>query len=433
MMRTWALPWLLPAIHFLGAALSLLWWSSLGRMKIWALSTTVAALPATIALSTDLNPFIGTPMLFLVPLTAFLSLLGQPLHQKNRLAWSMTLVLMGLGLGILTVRDSLIDLLLAGLLGLLCWLTYRHQRSSPSHAWRESATYGLGMVSALLSLILPPSVSGFAALIACATLLPLVPLHRGFIAALTELPGNLPAFLALLLPLVGFHRVALLYQDFSPHVLETLGLVALIGACYGSLRAFAQLRAPARLAYGGTAFLCLLWWYLAETHTVPVHSTVYVVAVGLALSGLLLAWYSVRARYGDVDLKALGGMVYPMPRFSTLFALLALAALGMPPFGVFAGFMGMMLSPGFMPTAAFAVVVVVWFSASWYCIDLLQQVIFGRGRPDLRYEDLHRAESAALVTIVLLLLALGLAPPRFFQPGTASFPDAVATKAVTWP
>jgi NADH:ubiquinone oxidoreductase subunit 4 (subunit M) len=77
--------------------------------------------------------------------------------------------------------------------------------------------------------------------------------------------------------------------------------------------------------------------------------------------------------------------------------------------------------------------VVVWFSASWYCIDLLQQVIFGRGRPDLRYEDLHRAESAALVTIVLLLLALGLAPPRFFQPGTASFPDAVATKAVTWP
>ena len=108
-------------------------------------------------------------------------------------------------------------------------------------------------------------------------------------------------------------------------------------------------------------------------------------------------------------------------------------ALGMPPFGVFAGFMGMMLSPGFMPTAAFAVVVVVWFSASWYCIDLLQQVIFGRGRPDLRYEDLHRAESAALVTIVLLLLALGLAPPRFFQPGTASFPDAVATKAVTWP
>jgi NADH-quinone oxidoreductase subunit M len=105
----------------------------------------------------------------------------------------------------------------------------------------------------------------------------------------------------------------------------------------------------------------------------------------------------------------------------------------MPPFGVFAGFMGMVLSPGFMPTAAFAVVLLVWLSASWYCIDLLQQVIFGRSRSDLRYDDLHRTESAALVTIVLLLLALGMAPSQFFQTGAAPLPDAVATKAVTWP
>ena len=429
MMRTWMLPWLLVAIPCLGAALSLLWWASPHRIRVLALFTTMAALLGTIVLSTDLhNPFISMPVLCLVSLTAFLSLLGQPVHQKNRFAWSMTLVLLGLGLGILTVRDSLVDVLLAALLGVLGWLVYRHQGS----AWRESATYGVGTVSAVLSLVLPPSASAFAILIACATLLPLVPLHRGFVAALTELPGNLPAFLCLLLPLLGFHRVASLYRTVPTPVLEAFGFLALIGACYASLRAFAQLRVPARLAYGGTALFGLLWWYLAETRTLPVHSTVYVVALGLALSGLLVAWYSVRARYGDVDLKALGGMAYPMPRFSTLFALLALAALGMPPFGVFAGFMGMVLNPGFMPTAAFAVVVLVWFSASWYCIDLLQQVIFGRGRPDLRYEDLLRTESAALVTIVLLLLALGMAPPRFFQPGAAPLPDAVATKAVTW-
>jgi NADH-quinone oxidoreductase subunit M len=427
--------WLLVAIPCLGAVLSLLWWSSLRRIKVWALFTTVVALLGTIAFSTDLNnPFISMPVLCLVSLTAFLSLLGQPLHQKNRLAWSMTLVLLGLGLGILTVRDVLLDVLLAGLLGLLCWLVYRHQRApAASHPWAESATYGFGMVSALLSLILPPSMSGFASLAACATLLPLMPFHQGFIAALTRLPGNLPAFLSLLLPLLGFHRVALLYPTLPVPALETLGLPALIGACYGSLRAFVQLRMPARLAYGGTALFGLLWWYLARTQTVPVHGTVYVVALSLAVSGLLLAWYSVRARYGDVDLKALGGMVYPMPRFSTLFSLLALAALGMPPFGVFAGFMGMVLSPGFMPTAAFAVVLLVWLSASWYCIDLLQQVIFGRSRSDLRYDDLHRTESAALVTIVLLLLALGMAPSQFFQTGAAPLPDAVATKAVTWP
>ncbi|HEX2055539.1 MAG TPA: hypothetical protein VHF07_03535, partial [Nitrospiraceae bacterium] len=255
---------------------------------------------------------------------------------------------------------------------------------------------------------------------------------RGFIAAVTALPGNLPAFLALLLPLVGLHRVLLSLPHLPALLFQALTMLALIGACYGTARAFVQLRAPVRFAYGGTAFFCVLWWYVADTRAVPVYGTVYVLALGLALSGLLLAWYALRARYGDMDLKGLGGMVYPMPRFSTLLSLLALAALGMPPFGLFAGFMGMLLSPGFMPSGAFFVVVLVWFSASWYCIDVLQQIIFGRQRPDLRYEDLHRTEAAALLMIVLLLVGLGTAPSRYFQPGGAPLPDAVATKAVTW-
>lgn len=433
MIRTWALSWLLVAFPLLGAVLSLLWWPSLGRMKVWVLCIAAAALLGVIAFASDLTgPLISVPALCLISLAAFLSLVGQPLHRANRFAWLMTLVLLGLGLGILSIRDALVDALLAGLLGLLCWLVYSHQRLTTSDDWRGTATYGLGMVCALLSLVLPPSASAFTTLIVCATLLPLVPLHRGFIAALTGLPGNLPAFLALLLPLLGFHRVLSLYPHFPVSVMDMLGPLALTGSCYASLRAFGQLRAPARLAYGGTAFFGVFWWYVAGTQTVPVQGTVYVIALGLTLNGLLLAWYALRARYGDADLKALGGMVYLMPRFSTLLALLALAALGMPPFGVFAGFMGMMLSPGFAPTAGFAVVLLVWLSGSWYWIDLLQQVIFGRPRPDLRYEDLRRTESAALVIIVLLLLALGIASPQFLQPGAAPLPDAVATKAVTW-
>ena len=54
-----------------------------------------------------------------------------------------------------------------------------------------------------------------------------------------------------------------------------------------------------------------------------------------------------------VDVRSLGGVAYPMPRFSTLLALLALAALGMPPFGVYSGLMGMLLSPEFSPSGPF--------------------------------------------------------------------------------
>jgi NADH-quinone oxidoreductase subunit M len=433
MLHSWMLPWFLVAVPCIGAAFSLLWWSSLHRMKMWSVLAAVACLLTTISLSWDLNdPYTSLPLLLLLPLAACVSLLGQPLHQDNRPAWLMTPVLLGLGLGILTAHDFAGDILVVVLLGLLCVLLYRYRSAAGADIWRAEATYGFGMVAALLSLVLPISTSALAMAAVCATLLPLLPLHGGFIVALTKLPGNLPAFVALLLPLVGFHRFLSLLPHLADPVFQTLAVLALMGAGYGSLRAFVQSQVPPRLAYGGMALVDVLLWYVADTRTAPVHATVYLTAVGLALSGLLLAWYSIRARYGDIDLKAMGGMVYPMPRFSTLLCLLALAAVGMPPFGVFTGFMGMLLSPAFIPSAAFAVIMLVWLSASWYLIDVVQQTVFGRQRPDLRYEDLRRPESAALLLIVLLLLALGIAPSRFFQPGPAPLPDAVARQAVTW-
>ena len=158
----------------------------------------------------------------------------------------------------------------------------------------------------------------------------------------------------------------------------------------------------------------------------------YVSAVGLALSGLLLAWYALRARYGDIDLRSLGGLAYPMPRFSTLVSLLALAALGMPPFGVFSGFLEMLLHPAFTPSWGMAVVLVVWFGASWYLVDLLQQLVFGRQRAAVRHEDLRGTELVPLLVMLLLLLALGVTPSTPLQSGPTDSPNTVASKGAAW-
>ena len=433
MIQSWMAPWLLIALPCLGAAVSLLLWSSLHRMKTWALLTTVASLFSVVGLSWSvIESLAGLPFLCLLPLAAFLSLLGQPLHPDNRMAWVATLVLMGLGLGILTGQEPVRSILLVTLLGLLCGLVYRYQNGTMPDAWRGLTAYGLGVASALLSLILPAPASTITVLVACATLLPLLPLHGGFVAILTGLPGNLPAFLALLLPTVGFHTLFLLLPDLDMTMLHTIAILALAGACYGSLLALIQSRPLPRLAYAGLAFFSMLWWYIADTGTAPAQAAVYLSAVGLAMSGLLLAWYAIRARYGDIDMRALGGMAYPMPHFSTLLALLALAALGMPPFGVFSGFMGMLFNPAFVPSGAFAIIMVVWLSASWYFIELVQQLIFGPQRPNIRYEDLRGTEFASLLMLVLLLLALGTAPSRFFQTGATSPPSSVAMKGGTW-
>jgi NADH-quinone oxidoreductase subunit M len=438
MMQTWMMPWLLIAVPFIGAALSFLLRSSLHRMKTVALSTTAAALFAVIGWLWALpEPLAGMPFMWLLPLAAFFSLLGQPLHQDNRTAWLMTLVLLGLGLGILTAQDPLRHLLLAALFGVLCGLIYRHhiyrsQCSVQPDAWRGLGSYVLGFASAVLALVLPAPGSSAAALVVCATLLPLFPLHGGFIAVLTGLPGNLPAFLVVLLPALGFHLLLLVLPNLTVTVLHTAAILSVAGASYGSLRALIQPRALPRLSYAGLAFWSMLWWYVANTGTAPSQTVVYLSAVGLSMSGLLLAWYSIRARYGDIDTQALGGLAYPMPRFSTLLALLALAALGMPPFGVFSGFMGMLLNPVFTPSGSFLIIMVVWLSASWYFMDWMQQLVFGKPRSDIRYEDLHRTEFASLLMLLLLLLILGTAPSRFFQAGAVAPPTSVAIERVTW-
>lgn len=433
LLPAWMAPWLLVAVPCLGAAFSLLLRASLDRMKTCALATTAASLLTVAGLSWTMTfQPAGMLLLFLLPPASFLSLLGQPLHQDNRAAWSMTLVLLGLGLGILSAEEPARTVLLVTLLGLLCGLIYRYRNVVLPDPWRGLAAYGLGMASTLLALALPAPAATVAALVTCATLLPLLPVHGGFVAILTGLPGNLPAFLVFLLPALGFHSLVLLLPNLTGTMFHTLALLALAGAAYGSLRALIQSRPLPRLAYAGLALFSMLWWYVADTGTAPVQASVYLSAVGLAMSGLLLAWYAIRARYGEIDLRALSGLAYPMPRFSTLLTLLALAALGMPPFGVFAGFLGMLLNPAFAPSGPFAVIMLVWVSSSWYLIELVQQLVFGRQRPDLRYEDLRRTEFASLVLLLLLLLILGTAPSRLFESSAVTPPASLAMKGERW-
>ena len=432
-MRTWMAPWLLLALPILGAGLSVFLKASLPRMKTVALVTTVASLCSVIGSALVLGePASGVPFLCLLPLAACLSLLGQPLHRDTSAAWPMTLILLGLGLGTLTTQGLAHAILLLLLLILLSALLYRHQPDPAPDAWRGLSSFSLGLIATLLALTLPTPASNIATLVACATLFPLLPVHSGFVATVGGLPGNLPAFLAMLLPMVGFHDLQVILPTLSGTVLRTLGILALASALYGSLRALIQSRPLPRLAYAALAFFGMLWWYVADTGTAPIPATIYLSAVGLATSGLLLAWFAIRARYGDVDLRALGGMAYPMPRFSTLLALLALAALGMPPFGVFSGFLSMLLLPTFTPSASFAIIMLVWLTASWYQIELVQQLVFGRARLEVRYEDLRQTEFMSLVLLLFLLLVLGTAPSRLFESNAPTPPVSTASQGNTW-
>ena len=427
-------PLLLAAIPIIGAILGLIVWSQPDKLRTWSVIVTGLSLLAVIGMSGHITETTeGQLFLYLLPLAAGISLLGGPVHLQNRLSWVLTLLFLGLGLGILTSQQVVSQIALVVLFGLITFLLYWHHNPFWPISWWGIGTYCLGTLCAGLAVIADPPVSSVASLVACAILLPLVPFHDGYVSALTRLPGSLPSFIVLLLPAIGFHGLAAIIQMVPDVAIPTITILALVGALYGSIKALAQSRVRLLLAYGSLSFFSILWWFVAISRTIVPQAVVFLSAVALVTSGLLLTWQVVRTRYGDdVDPQAISGLFRKMPQFAVLFSLLALAAMGLPPFGVFAGFIGMLLAASLTSSVALLVIMVAWLAASWYILDMVQRLLFGRERSDLRYEDLRRPEFASLLIVVLIVIALGVAPASLF--GIAQQPPSVGAvkESVSW-
>lgn len=427
-------PLLLTGIPLLGAALSFVIWSKPDHLKNWSVILSVASLAAAIGLSGYLaTPPEGLLLVYLLPVTACASLLGQPVHQIHRASCLLTLVFLGLGLGILTSQNLLGQLGLMLLLSLTAVLLYRHHTQLWPISWWGIGAYGLAALCVAISIVAGPPLSSLTSLLACAILLPLVPFHDGHITALTRLPGSLPSFIVLLFPAIGLHELASIMRTVPDVVAWAVNLFALAGTLYGASKALAQSRARLLLSFGSLSLYSILWWFLATTRATTPRAAVFVGAVGLATSGLLLAWQVIRTRYGDdVDPQSISGLAATMPRYAVLLSLLALAAMGLPPFGLFAGFMGLLLPSAGPFSLSILIMVTAWLAASWYIMGMVQQWLFGAARPDLRYTDLLHNELAALMILVVVLLALGMMPATVFGPDAIATATGAITESFAW-
>ena len=428
------IPWLLAGIPILGVLAGFPFRSSPDRFKWSCVAWAVISLGSVVALAGRIDvPSEGLLPLYLLPLAATISILGQPVHDQHRQSWMVTLLFLGLGLFALTSRPAISLLSLTLLLVSIAALLYRHHSALWPRSWWGISAYGLGALCAGLSAGADAPLSSVASLVGSAVLLPLVPFHDGHLTALTRLPGSLPSFIVVLLPVAGLHLLASAMPSVPDIVAWTLTVFALLGASYGALKALAQSRVRLLLAYGSLSFFSILWFFAAGSRLATPRSALLAGTVGLATCGLLVAWQVIRTRYGDdVDPQAISGLAAGMPQFAVLVSLLALAAMGLPPFGVFAGFMGLLLSSPFPPLAGLFVALIAWLAASWYIMQMVQRLLFGIRRPELRYTDVLRAEFASLLIVVLVLLALGLAPATLFASEGASSVTAILGEPMTW-
>jgi NADH-quinone oxidoreductase subunit M len=432
MMDAALIPWLLAGIPLLGALASLPFMADPERLKWSSVVWAVISLGSVVGFAGWIDaPPEGNLPLYLLPLAAAISILGQPAHEHSRRSWMLTLVSLGLGLSAVSSSSPVSLLSLTLLLALIAGLLYLHQSALWPRSWWGISAYVLGALCAAVSAAAAPPLSSIASVLACAVLIPLVPFHDGHLAALTRLPGSLPSFIVVLLPVLGLHRLGAAMPTVPDIVAWTVSVFALVGASYGALKALAQSRVRLLLAYGSLSFFSILWWFAAASRMATPRSALLVGTVGLATSGLMVAWQVIRTRYGDdVDPQAISGLASGMPQYAVLLSLLALAAMGLPPFGVFAGFMGLLLSSPFPSFAGLFVTLLAWLAASWYIMQMVQRLLFGVRRAELRYTDLLYAEFASLLIVVLVLLALGLAPTTLFGP--EKILSGVIGESTTW-
>ncbi len=263
-----------------------------------------------------------------------------------------------------------------------------------------------------------------------ALVLPLFPFHGVYVAALTRLPRPWPIVSSMIAPIAGVCGLLFLVPSLPPELLRGVGVLALCGALYASMKALVQVSVPHVLAYGSLAFYSILWWHIAGAGSVTPPAVVYAGAAVLVTGGLLLAWDRLRSRYGDLDLNRIGGLAHPMPRLALCVALLVMAAVGLPPFGLFSGYLGMLLGSPATMSMGLVVILLTWLAASWYFFKLMQRLLFGSHRTDLRYEDLRPAEIAPFVVVLLLLLTLGAVQHEWLDIDTANM--AHTTMVTKW-
>jgi NADH-quinone oxidoreductase subunit M len=434
MMDSAVASWLLAGIPLLGAAFGFAVWSRPDYLRNWSVVLSILSLATAAGMSGSLmtSPE-NLVLVYLLPVAACASLLGQPVHTNLRLSWITTLLFLGLGFVILTSQNVMGQVCLLVLLSSLIALLYRHHTPLWPISWWGIGTYALAVGFATISLVAAPPLSSLTSLFTCAVLLPLIPFHQGHITALTRLPGSLPSFTVLLFPAIGLHGAISIMPTVPDAAAWTVSLFALAGTFYGAVKALAQSRARLLLSYSSLSFYSMLWWFGASTRAMTPRTAIFVGAVGFTTSGLLLAWQVIRTRYGDdVDPRSISGLAATMPRYAVLLSLLVLAAIGLPPFGLFASFMGLLLLSEVSFSIAIVIIVTAWLAASWYFMGMAQQWLFGTHRDDLRYTDLLPGELASLTIFVVVLLALGVVPTPLFEPGTLTTATGAITELFVW-
>ena len=279
---------------------------------------------------------------------------------------------------------------------------------------------------------------------------PTIPFHTWLPPAHTEAPAAGSAILAgvlLKMGTYGFVRIAMpiLPEHWRRYALVIV-VVGVISVVYGALVALAQADFKRMIAYTSVNHMGYILLAVgaaglvsssdAQARQLAVTGAVtQMVSHGLITGALFLLAGVLYERGHTYDMAAYGGLAGPAPRFAALTAVAAFASLGLPGLsGFVAEFQIFTGSLDAQPVATAVAVLGILLTAALFLLAI-QRILLGPlrtpGGPGATtvFGDLRPSELAAVAPLLLLSLAIGVAP-RFLldviEPASRTVVELVA-------
>ncbi|MEP7342960.1 MAG: NADH-quinone oxidoreductase subunit M [Acidobacteriota bacterium] len=255
---------------------------------------------------------------------------------------------------------------------------------------------------------------------------PLFPFHTWLPDAHVEAPTAGSIILAGVLLKMGTYGLIRFNLQFFPDISRKAApyvmALAVVGIIYGALVAMVQPDMKKLVAYSSVSHLGFVVMGIFAFTEQGMQGALYqMLAHGVATGGLFLCVGMIYDRRHTRQIDEFGGVATPMPQYSTLFVIIALASLGLP---LLNGFIGefLILLGTFTSAVPYAKLFAILGAtgvilSAVYLLWMLQRVLFGEvtKQENAKLKDMDAREVFALVPLVVMAIVMGVAPMTFLR------------------
>ena len=260
--------------------------------------------------------------------------------------------------------------------------------------------------------------------IAFAIKVPLFPFHTWLPDAHVEAPTAGSVILAGVLLKMGTYGIVRfclpLFPEAVTHFTPLIVTLAVIGIIYGALVAMVQPDLKKLVAYSSVSHLGFVVLGLFAKNPEGIQGSVLqMLNHGLSTGALFLLVGMIYERRHSRMIVDFGGLAKQMPIFASIFMVVTLSSIGLPPLNGFVG--EFMILLGSFVTDAFSKWYAVFAAtgvilAAIYMLWMFQRVMFGTlDKTNAALPDLNAREVVVLLPILLFIVWIGVYPKPFLN------------------